>query len=414
MKISFTPFDRDKNTQIGISAEEIANYRENGYHIIRGVLPSEDTAEYLRLVENYVRTDRHEKDRNYPEPAKYTVGGNTMAKPGLASIAEHPTVVDGVESLLGAPAHLTAYVAYVRTPGNPGGGTHCDYKRWRPAGSSMNWIFAIIPMNDFDEEFGPLLVSPGSHKLISRIDPHAPILDVTAPDKDKMAPFIDPGLKTGDLLLMDGRTWHLPPPGSATVNRCGFFLKYCAANAPPAAGYFPYTNAAYHAMSDAGKRLIPIHFDDPINSARLLIEKISEAEPEFLLRRCAETDSWELPGGEALEEEERVGWDIGARIGALQSIAGKQLQVDEIPWMSYIDDIQSDGGVCRVYGYRDTDGNLTSSVQELDHCAWFTASKLRETLGEDHAVHAIVRSWQRRDIVRGIGKAGRQSKQQFN
>ena len=89
----------------------------------------------------------------YPEPAKYTVSGNRMADPGMAPIIEHPVIVDTVETLLGQSAHLTAFVAYLRSPGDTGGGAHCDYKRWRPVGSSMNWLFAIIPLNDFDAEF---------------------------------------------------------------------------------------------------------------------------------------------------------------------------------------------------------------------------------------------------------------------
>ncbi len=400
--------------QNGISAREIADYRENGYHIIRGVLHPKETEEYRRLVRVYVKTDSHEMNREYPEPAKYTVAGNTMAKPGLASIAEHPTVVNSVECLLGERAYLTAYVAYVRTPGNRGGGAHFDYKRWRPVGSSMNWLFAIIPLNDFDEIFGPLLVSPGSHKLPRLIDPQAPIRDLTAPDRDKLPAFVDPKLKAGDLLLMDGRTWHLPPPGTATEDRCGFFLKYCAVNAPPAAGYYPYSNASYDSMSDAGKRLIPIHFNGPISSARLLIEDPSGAEPSFLLKRSADDGTWELPGGASQDEEEKVGWDIGSRIGALQSMVEQQLNGNVIPWMSYIEDLQSDGGVCRVYGYRDSDRNLRSSMENHDRGEWFTTSKLRKTLGEDHAINRIVRLWQRKDFIRGKGKAGRQQKQQFD
>ncbi len=242
----------------------------------------------------------------------------------------------------------------------------------------------------------------------------AAIRDLSAPDRNKLPPFVDPELKAGDLLLMDGRTWHLPPPGTAKEDRCGFFLKYCAVNAPPAAGFYPYSNAAFNAMSDAGKRLIPIHFDDPITSARLLIERTSGAEPSFLLRHSVDSNSWELPGGASEEEEEGVAWDIGARIGTLQSMVEQQLNGEAIPWMSYIEDIYSDGGVCRVYGYRDSDGSLGSSVEKLDHCEWFTATELRETLGEHHAIIQIVRLWQRKDFIRGKGKAGRQQEQQFD
>ena len=70
-----------------------------------------------------------------------------MADPEMSTIVDHPVIVDAFEALLGQPAYLTAFVAYLRSPGDTGGGAHCDYKRWRPVGSSMNWLFAIIPLN---------------------------------------------------------------------------------------------------------------------------------------------------------------------------------------------------------------------------------------------------------------------------
>ena len=105
----------------------------------------------------------------------------------------------------------------------------------------------------------------------------------------------------------------------------GIFNKYCAIDAPPAAGYYPYNPAALDALSDDGKRLIPVCFDKPIATTRLLIEDSSNQESKFLLHRDVETNSWELPGGEGWEEEKGVGWDVGARIGSLQALTQTQL-----------------------------------------------------------------------------------------
>ena len=105
-------------------------------------------------------------------------------------------------------------------------------------------------------------------------------------------------------------TKHLRAPRLKT--RCGIFNKYCAVNAPPAAGYYPYNPAALEALSDDGKRLIPVCFDKPITTTRLLIEDTSSQESKFLMHRDGE---WKLPGGEGWEEERLVGWDVGARIG---------------------------------------------------------------------------------------------------
>ena len=164
-----------------LTDQQIAEYHSDGYLIIRDVVSSQETSELRRIVQRMVGEEAYPSSRNYPAPGKYTIGGNRMAEAGLSPIAEHPVVVDAVEAVLGKPAHLTAYVAYLRAPGDKGGRAHCDYKRWRPVGSSMRWLFAIIPLNDFNREYGPLLVSPGSHKLTQVVDPEAHILDVTLP-----------------------------------------------------------------------------------------------------------------------------------------------------------------------------------------------------------------------------------------
>ena len=37
----------------------------------------------------------------------------------------------------------------------------------------MNWLFAIVSLTDFDAEYGPLLVSPGSHTATYGVAPRA-------------------------------------------------------------------------------------------------------------------------------------------------------------------------------------------------------------------------------------------------
>lgn len=392
------------------SKQQIADFHEDGYLIVRNVLSAKEADELRRVVQQEVKRDAYPSSLKYPEPAKYTVSGNRIAEPGLTSIAEHPKVLGAVEAALGQPAHLTAYVAYLRTPGDSGGRAHCDYKRWRPVGSSMNWVFAIIPLTDFDTSYGPFLVSPKSHKLTQVIDPDAHILDLTRPDPEQLPPFIDPELKAGDLLVVNEHVWHEAPPGTTTENRCGIFNKYCAIDAPPAAGYYPYNPRALDALSDEGKRLIPICFDKPITTTQLLIEDASGQEPKFLLHRDVETQSWELPGSEGWEEEELVGWDVGARIGALQEITQTQLGL-EVPWMSYIEDVEEEDGICRLYGF--SDENLDVDALASDGCEWFTKFELKQQLGASDPICSAVNIWQRADIIRGKGKACHQSRSQF-
>ncbi len=398
------------NTPI-LNDQEIADFHENGYAIVRNVLSPDEADKYRRVVQEQAQCNSYPASLKYPEPGKYTIAGNKMAESSLASIAEHPTVVNAVECALGQSAHLTAFVAYLRSPGDRGSGGHCDYKRWRPVGSSMNWVFAIIPLTDFDKIYGPFMVSPGSHKLAQVINEDAHILDLTRPDTKQLAPFIDPELEAGDLLITNQHTWHSAPAGTATDDRCGIFHKYCAVNAPPAAGYYPYNLAARDSLGDAGKRLIPVCFDKPLTTARLLIECPSGDESKYLLLHDDENDRWELPGGEGWEEEEGVGWDIGARIASLQDLTETQLGLD-VPWMSYIEDVGQAGGVCRVYGYADP--SLESKRLANGRYDWFTKDRVGQMLGDNDYISHAIHTWHRDDIIRGKGKACRQSKEQFD
>ena len=397
------------NTPI-LNDQEIADFHENGYAIVRNVLSPDEADKYRRVVQEQAQCNSYPASLKYPEPGKYTIAGNKMAESSLASIAEHPTVVNAVECALGQPAHLTAFVAYLRSPGDRGSGGHCDYKRWRPVGSSMNWVFAIMPLTDFDKVYGPFMVSPGSHKLAQVIDEDAHILDLTRPDTKDLAPFIDPELKAGDLLITSEHTWHSAPAGTATDDRCGIFHKYCAVNAPPSAGYYPYNSAALNSLSDAGKRLIPVCFDKPITTTRLLIECPSSDESKYLLLHDDENDRWELPGGEGWEEEEGVGWDIGARIASLQDLTEVQLGL-EVPWMSYIEDVEEADGICRVYGYSDASLGVESLANGRDD--WFTKEAVGQMFGDSDYISHTIHTWHRDDIIRGKGKACRQSKEQF-
>lgn len=390
--------------------QQKAEFHEKGFLIVRNVLSPGEVDELRLVVQDQAKCNGYPPSLKYPEPGKYTISGNKMAESGLSSIAEHPTVVDAVECLLEQRAYLTAFVAYLRTPGSGGAVAHCDYKRWRPVGSSMNWLFAIIPLTDFDKVYGPFLVSPGSHKLTHVIDKKSHIRDLSPPDVDQLSPFIDPELKAGDLLLANGYTWHKAPPGTSSEDRCGIFNKYCAIDAPPAAGYYPYNREALDSLSDTGKRLIPISFDKPISTTRLLIENSSGEDSRFLAHHDKANGCWELPGGVGWEEE-GVKWDIGARIASLQALTETQLGVD-IPWMSYIEDVEMESGICRVYGFKDELQVLAS--QDNGSYEWYRKEEIKNFPSQNDYVYQAIQKWKQGNLIRGKGKAVRQSKNQFD
>jgi len=171
-----------------ISEEQKASYEEDGYLIIRNLLSADEVGAWRRVVRQQAQINAYPPTLKYPEPAKYTVSGNKLAEPGMAPMVEQAGMIDAIEGRLGQPAHFAAFVAYVRPQGKKGGPAHCDYKRWRAVGSSMNWMFAIIPLTDFDVEFGQFLVSPGSHKLTQVVERRREFWTFGAPTRSNWPP----------------------------------------------------------------------------------------------------------------------------------------------------------------------------------------------------------------------------------
>ena len=160
----------------------------------------------------------------------------------------------------------------MRTPGSKGtasgskerrgGGTHYDYKPWRPVGSFLEWLFVIIPLVDYTEEAGPLLAVPGSH-LLTAVQPsdgrvHRVRCAVIPSEEEVGITLEDPRLRAGDVLIMNGFCWHEAWPNQSAHDRCGVYLKYHAASSPPACGPIIHPFAARAGCRPAtAARLLP-------------------------------------------------------------------------------------------------------------------------------------------------------------
>ena len=125
-----------------LSQTQREQYDEQGYLILKGAIAEHEIQRLERGVANNPPLDGT-LDPNapvYPAPGRYTLATQSARDPDLAFIIEHETIVESARELLADDPVLTAYVIYDRTPGGQGLPTHHDYKRWRPVGSSMNWV----------------------------------------------------------------------------------------------------------------------------------------------------------------------------------------------------------------------------------------------------------------------------------
>ena len=301
-----------------LTEEQIVQYEKDGYLILRSQFSESEMQALDSAAEDHPPLDDGKPVGTYPQPGRYTLAKSSWNHPGFIGFAEHPTIVNGAKTLLGDDVHLTAYVMYDRTPGGKGLPAHHDYKRWRPVGSSMNWLFSIIPFCDYDAAAGRLWVAPGSHHL-ERVRPgFESALHVEPPVKPDESDFIDPGLERGDLLFMNMHLWHRADGNHSDRHRVGIFNKYAAANAPPATGYFLYDDDVYDALSPAGRGLIAVHSNRSIDTTRLVLTRGSVTQPEVLL--VSDDDQrWSLPGGATYVEQAIPDWDEGNLIASLQS-----------------------------------------------------------------------------------------------
>ncbi len=389
-----------------LTPEQIAQYEEQGFLLLRKAIDEASLERLDAALAGHPPLDGNTGSKVYPEPGRYTLAKNCAEDPQLAFIAEYPTIVNGAADLLGDDPRLTAFVHYDRTPGGGGLPPHNDYKRWRPVGSSMNWLFTIIALSDFDDEAGPIYVAPRSHRLDRIQDRGERVLSITPAIKPDEREFIDPGLRRGDLLFMNMHLWHRAAPNKSTQHRVGIFNKYAAANAIPATGYYLFSDKVYDALSDAGKPLLALHSDKPIATTRVLLHRQNDNGPEILMTR---ENAWSLPGGPIWDEQSIPDWDKGNYIAAIQGHMDEQLKI-RTPWISYVGDYDEGDHLCRVYAY--DMAHYAHPIINPSANTWMGQDELeqrRDELAFGYESHALA-EWLRTDLVRGKGLSQAQSR----
>lgn len=380
-----------------LSQAQISQYTRDGYLILRGAIPEADILRLERGVANNPPLDGT-LDPNapiYPNPGRYTLATQCARDPDLAFIIEHPQIVEPVTQILQDDPKLTAYVIYDRTPGGKGIPAHHDYKRWRPVGSSMHWLFTIVPFCDYDAAAGPLYIAPGSHHL-GRIREGAVCMEVDPAIKPHADDFIDPELKRGDLLLMNMHLWHKADNNTSSIHRLGLFNKYAAASAPPATGYYLFHTDVHDALSSEGQSLIAVHSTHEVMTTRALLTRQRDGETEVFLRETNQT--LELPGGATRQERAIPDWDLGNMIAALQTHLREQVLI-EVPWLSYVGDYAEGEGLCRVYAYPLNDNGFPVPFDGI----WIPIPQLGEHTLSQPWVEQALTTWLDPTITRGKG-----------
>ena len=326
-------------------------YQEEGFLVLREVFTDHELDRLDQASDLYPPLDDG-KDKggvgNWPNPGRYTLAKSSWCDPAFVHFAEHPTIVGGAKEPLNDDVHLTAFVLYDRTPGGAGLPAHHDYKRWRPVGSSLNWLFTIIPMCDYDDATGPLFVAPGSHHTDRLTNRGEGVMHVTEAIQPDPHDYVDPQLRRGDLLFMNMHLWHKAADNVSSLHRRGLFNKYAAKHYPPATGYYMFSDDIHDLFSEEGKELLAVHSSKEIKTTRLLLQRDSNKGHEYFF--VVEDQKLRLPGGPIYFEDAIPDWDVGNYIGALQTNILHEIRL-ETPWVTYIGDYEEDENLCRAYAY---------------------------------------------------------------
>ena len=384
-------------------------FEKNGYFILRNVLTNSEVdrlAGPIRAAFNSGDYDTYQKDTAYPSPGIHSMGPRVLEEnPDLAELSlAHPAIVAAVQELFGEPATLAQYWSIMRPPGAgvgdkpfvKGSGAHYDYKPWRCVGSYVKWMFAVVPFVDYTETAGPLAISPGSHHKTTLLPSDGRVHQVDAAQVPSPAEIqlVDPSLKKGDVVLMDGFLWHEARPNYGNADRCGLYMKFHAKSSPPACGPTIYPSTVHDFLPNEVKHLVPYHRGDGqyaalrdgpvggIDEARLLIEDSEEK----VLVLGSDNNGWQLPQFAAAEDASAGILDVCNVMGSVITQTRDQLGL-HLPWLSWlidVNDVAPDGGAgewrCRVYGHRlrDAAPELDSESDLTHQYRWMSAEELAE------------------------------------
>ena len=409
------------------------DFHEVGYHVLRGALTEAQVDRLARPIRAAFVDGDYDgcwPDAAYPTTGQHTMGPRILEKhPEIAEVSlAHPAIVEAVESLLGEPATLAQYWSIMRTPGTGvgdapfvhGNQAHMDYKPWRCVGSFLKWMFAVIPFVDYTETAGPLCIAPGTHRKskVLASDGRVHPVDVAMVTSPADIVLDDPGLKKGDVVLMDGFTWHEARPNTGPTDRSGLYMKYHARSSPPACGPTIFPSQVHDHLRDDARHLVPHHRGDGryaslreglvggIDEARVLIE---DDEQRVLLIRDG-ADGWALPCFPAEEESGSI-LDACNVMGSVFEQARGRLGL-QLSWLSWLLDLPGaapDGKGerrCRVYGHR-----LSGPAPQIgvEH-RWMSAAQLEEAQLEcGGQERRWLRMWQQQEdehgraVTRGFG-----------
>ena len=386
-----------------LSQTQVDRFRDAGFLVVPDLLDAAETSRLAAAARDEFESHRYLPGGTpYPAPRRYILAEDSLSRPAIRQVVDHPRIVAAAAELLQDEVCLSAFAVFAMPPGSPGTYSdtrrgdelpHWDYRPARPVGSSLRWLFVIVPLADYTDDVGPLLVSPGSHQLAT-LTREGRITRVRPAPTAALPGFVDTRLRRGQVAFMDGFTWHLAHRNRSGQLRFGMYNKYRARSAPPGCGPYLFRASSAAWFGPAGATLVADHARGRICETRLLVED----NDRFLVLNNV------VPGGPAQTEAKPAGSDADNVIAQLLVAVKPQLD-NRPPWVSYVGDYPAGAGGgdrCRVYAC--PRGVLPDPRLDVPGARWLSADRLDAETGRAWCTAAAT-SWLNEPLQRGIGQS---------
>jgi phytanoyl-CoA hydroxylase len=228
-----------------ISQQDVAFYRDNGYLVVREVLSRSEVEELRRVTDEFVEKARAvsthdeiydlEDSHAAVEPRVRRIKAPHLWHPTYAAMVRHPDILEVLKRLWGPSIRFDVSKLNLKAAGY---GAPVEWHQdWAFYPHTNDDLAAVgIMIDDVDEENGPLLVIPGSHKG-PIFDHHADGVFCGAMDPDRRE--VDYGQAValigpaGSITIHHARTVHGSATNTSGKPRRLLLHQYRAADAWP-------------------------------------------------------------------------------------------------------------------------------------------------------------------------------------
>jgi phytanoyl-CoA hydroxylase len=242
-----------------ITVEDFVRYQEDGFLIVRELVPASEVDALLGHIGEYANGDLprvHMLHRELPIHERFLL---------------HPRILDVVQALVGPDVLAVQSMLFLKQPGAPGQGFHQDSFHIQTAPDTL--IGAWLALDRVDEENGCLWMTagsnhepvypdgserarPGGHRLLGGIqwvdDPDEDHNDLATVARRYTGREVPVALEPGDVAFFTCRTLHRSHANrSATRLRRSFVGHYCNARS-----FVPWDDEALPPGASANHRHI--------------------------------------------------------------------------------------------------------------------------------------------------------------